>query len=130
MAQWYKSEQGAQRLLWECRFVQEDFPNIQVVVCEDGYVRANGILGPSNLSPRQMFIAAVFPASYPSGRIKVYAPDERFPSNTPHIYPGSGFELCLDHNDFTPDDTLSTVLGWTLQWIALYDNFLATGERW
>jgi hypothetical protein len=128
--QWYETPEGWQRLEWECNFLKEDFPSIQVQRCDDGYIRASGILGPTNLSPRTMFIAAEFPCNYPHGHPNVFAPNEQFPSNTPHIYPASEYRLCIDHGDFTPDDTMSTVLGWTIQWIALYDNFRKTNERW
>ena len=128
--QWYETSEGWQRFLWECNFFQEDFPSIHAKRCDDGYMRASGILGPSNLSPRRMFIVAEFPNNYPNSRPRVFAPEEHFPPNTPHIYPSTDFELCIEHDDFTPDDTISTALGWSIQWLALYDNFLRTGERW
>jgi len=128
--QWYETTQGQQRLLWENNFLQEDFPQIEVEQCEDGYIRASGVLGPSNLSPRTMFVVGEFPSNYPSTHPRVFAPHEQFPSGTPHIYPCTECELCLDHGDFTPDDTMATVFGWAIQWIAVYDSFRNTGQRW
>ena len=130
MKQWYETPEGMARLNYESMFIEEDYPNMQVQCCDDGYIRASGFLGPSNLSLRTMFIVAEFPATFPMGRPRVYAPDEVFPSNTPHIYPSSDYELCVEHGNFSPNDTMSTVLGWTLEWIALYDEFCNTEARW
>ena len=128
--QWYETPQGWQRLQWECAFLREDYPGLHMQRGADGYMRATGILGPSNLSDRRMLIAAEFPSNYPNSRPRVYAPEEQFPSGTPHIYPGSEIELCVEHGDFTPDDTICTVLGWGLLWLAVYDTYRRTGERW
>lgn len=128
--QWHNTPEGWQRFLWECNYLQEDFPDIQAQRCDDGYMRASGILGPSNLSDRTMYVVVEFPSNYPNGRPRVFAPEEYFPPGTPHLYPASDYELCIEHGDFTPDDTISTVLGWTLQWIALFDNYMKNGERW
>ncbi len=128
--QWYETAEGAQRLMWECHFIQEDYPSLQVQKCADGYIRASGTLGPSNISGKRMFVVAEFPMNYPNSRPHVFAPEEEFPSGTPHIWPGTDYELCIEHGDFTPDDTMSTVMGWVLQWIALYDKYQQTGERW
>ena len=128
--QWYETDEGWQRFLCEQEFLASDYPDMEISRCDDGCVRVSGLLGPSNLSSRQMFVVGEFPSDYPHGRPRVYAPQEDFPSGTPHIYPMTDVELCVEHGDFTPTDTMSTVLGWVLQWIALYDNFLRTGERW
>jgi len=129
--EWYETTEGYQRLLWECHFLSQDYPSMQVQRGVDGIMRATGILGPSNLANRRMYIVAEFPSNYPNGRPRVYAPYETFPPNTPHIYPSCDIELCTFHGaDFGPDDTMSTVLGWTIQWIALYDKFRETDERW
>lgn len=128
--QWYETPEGQKRLQWECYFLGEDYPGMRVDRCEDQYIRVSGILGPSNLSERTMFIVAEFPSIYPNSRPRVFAPEENFPTWTPHLYPNSSIELCVEHNDFTPDDTMSTVLSWTLAWIAVYDEFVKTGKRW
>ncbi len=128
--QWYETEEGAQRLALECQFLEEDYPKMELSQCPDGLIRVSGYLGPSNLSQRSIYIVAELPRNYPSGRVRVYAPKEIFRTGTPHLYPMTDCELCIEHGDFTPDDTVSTALGWTVEWIALYDAFCNTGERW
>lgn len=125
---WYETYSGSERLQLECELLSLDYPQTKVIRCSDNRIRVEGYLGPNNLCSGRYYVVAEYPDNYPYGRIRVWCPYEKFPWGTSHRYTDG--DLCLEHDDFTPDDTMATVLGWTLQWLALYENFLRTGEKW
>lgn len=126
--QWYKTSRGAERLDTELKLLAHGFPRFIPKVLDDGAVVASGLIGPSDLLKNSYYVVAEFPYTYGDGnRVNVYLPDEELPSDTPHVYSDS--EICIDHNDFTPETDIIDVLGWTIQWLVLYEDFLKTG-RW
>lgn len=127
--QWYKTSRGAERLDMELRLLAHEFPRFIPKILDNGTVVVSGLIGPSDLLKNSYYVIAEFPYTYGDGsRVKVYLPDEEFPSDTPHLYSDS--EICIEHNDFTPETDIIDVLGWTIQWLVLYSDFLKTGRRW
>jgi hypothetical protein len=127
MMSWHLELDGQERLALETRLVALDFPQMQVVICDDGKVRVAGYLQPK-FSHRAYYVVLEYPDYYPFDRIKVYCPETDFVVGTPHRF--SDDSLCVEHGDFAPDDTVCTVLGWTAQWLTLYEHFLQTEETW
>ena len=127
--QWYDTDRGRQRLQNEMGLLTIDFPQMKFALLDDGTAFVAGYIGPSDCLKKSYYIVAIYPYSYPNGnRIKVYAPHENFRSRVSHLYRDQ--ELCLEHGDFDRDDDITTVLGWAIQWLILYENFLETGEKW
>lgn len=127
--QWYDKERGRERLKDELGILAIDFPQMNFAYLDDGTAFVSGYIGPSDCLRKSYYIVAFYPYGYPNGnRIKVYAPNENFCSKVPHLYGDQ--ELCLEHGDFDCDDDIATTLGWAIQWLVLYENFLQTGERW
>lgn len=127
--QWHQTSYGAQRLELERELLEIDYPQADIVECSDGSIKIETWLGPTNLFSNEYYVVLECPENYPHSRVRAWLPYEEFPSNTPHRYPVKG-DLCIDHDDFSPDDTLSTVLGWVTQWLALYEQFRETGKTW
>jgi len=103
---------------------------VHILLSDDQCIAVHGKLGKSNVCEKNYTVYAKYPVSFPNTRPRVWLPEEEMPLTTPHAYQPWNSELCLDHNDFSPDDTMSTVLGWAVQWCALYEHFLKTGETW
>ncbi|MDP8215999.1 MAG: hypothetical protein P9L98_01590 [Candidatus Kaelpia imicola] len=128
--QWYDTNRGRQRLQSEMELLAIDFPQMKFGLLEDDTAFVAGYIGPSDKLRKSYYVVAAYPYGYPNGnRIKVYVPHIDFCSDVPHLY-GEDQELCLEHNDFNHDDTICTVIGWVIQWLILYENFLQTGETW
>jgi len=128
MSRWHETDYGAERLHLERLLLAEDYPQMNMIICDDGKVRVEGYLGSNNVCAGSYYVVAEYPDSYPYNRIMVWCPYVHFPPGTPHLY--SDDELCIEHGDFGPDDTISTVLGWATEWLAMYENYLRTRERW
>lgn len=124
---WHHEPAGHVRLTLETALVHQDYPQMQVLFCADGKVRVAGYLKPE-LCYSAYYVVLEYPDCYPYDRITVQCPQTEFADGTPHRY-GDG-TLCVEHHDFEPDDTVSTVLGWTAQWLTLYEDFLRTGRIW
>ena len=124
--QWYDTDKGRQRLQNEMELLTIDFPQMKFGLLDDGTAFVAGYIQPtSDCLTISYYVVAVYPYGYPNGnRIKVYAPYEKFRSGVPHLYRDQ--ELCLEHGDFNRDDTICTVIGWAIQWLVLYENFLRT----
>lgn len=127
--QWYYTDRGRQRLQDEMELLIIDFSQMNFAYLDDGTAFINGYIGPSDCLEKSYYIVAFYPYGYPNGnRIKVYVPNENFRSRVPHLYRDQ--ELCLEHGNFNRDDDISTTLGWTIQWLILYEHFLQTGKKW
>ena len=126
--QWHQTSAGKERLALETELLTMDYPQMTVVECRDGKIRVEGHLGPNELCDKSHYVVSEYPSNYPHGRVRVWCPKESFPYGTPHRFKDDA--LCVDHGDLSPDDTMSTVLGWTVQWLALYEEFRRTGEKW
>jgi hypothetical protein len=124
---WYLDPDGQERLALETELLALDYPQMQVLVCEDGKVRVAGYLHPE-LCQRPYYVVLEYPDYYPYDRIKVHCPETEFAAGTPHRHMED--DLCVDHQDFEPDDTICTVLGWTAQWLTLYEDYLRTQRTW
>ena len=127
--QWYETSRGAERLDKELELLDYEFPEMALEFTDDGTVVVSGFIGLSELLKNSYLVAAEFPYTYGDGsRIRVYLPEEKLLSGTPHIW--SDGEICIEHNNFTPETDIIDVLGWTIEWLALYEGFLEKGERW
>lgn len=124
---WYLEPQGQQRLALELDLLEMDYPQMQTLFCDDGNVRVAGYLRPEHCEA-EYYVVLEYPDSYPYDRIKVHCPETEFAVGTPHLY--SDGSLCVEHGDFEPDDTVCTVLGWTAQWLTLYEDYLRTTTTW
>ena len=105
-----------------------DFPQFRCIRCEDQTVRVAGVIGPNRLCKKGYLVVGQYPINYPRHRPQVFCPEEEFVSGTPHLY--SNQELCLEHRNWRPDDTMATALGWAAQWLAAYESYVRTGEEW
>lgn len=127
---WYERDDGRSRLAAEKGLLDLDFPQMELLFCGDGRIRVHGTVGPNDFCCMEYYVVAELPPTYPHGRIHVWLPYERMPSSTPHVFSHAEGEICIDHGDFDPDDCVCTLLGWVVQWIALYEHFLVTEEKW
>ena len=66
----------------------------------------------------------VFPRDYPFGEIQAYVLDPRI-RNSPHRY--SSKELCLSHDNVTPETLAIHVADWLVEWIAAFEQWKRTG---
>jgi len=127
--QWYKTYRGEERLKNEIEALSYAFPQMNLGFLDDGTAMVSGFIGPSQLLGNSYFVVAEFPYTYGDGsRIIVFLPEEKLLSGTPHVY--SDDEICLEHNNFTPKTDAISVLGWTIEWLGLYEEFLETGKGW
>ena len=127
--QWYKTSRGAERLDTELKLLEHEFPQMEFGSLDDGTVAVSGYIGPSDLLKNSYWVVAEFPYTYGDGsRIKVYLPEEELPSDTPHVWRDG--DICIEHYNFTPSTDIIDVLGWTIQWLALYEEFLETERGW
>ena len=124
---WYEEPAGYSRLILERRLLACDYPQMAMTQCPDGVIRVSGYLQPEYCC-RRYFTVAEYPDSYPYGRIAVMLPNDTVAPGTPHFYCDNS--LCVEHGDFWPDDTMCTVLGWTAEWLTLYEDFLRTRRTW
>lgn len=123
--EWYETPDGKKRLELEKERLAE-FPQMQlkeffgktIVACGQMLV-AGG---------REFTVFAIYPRNYgiQSSRIKVYLPVEPFSKDTPHR--NSDGELSLRHVNDDKYDDIRQVLGFTMEWIFMYEIFLQTGE--
>ena len=72
---------------------------------------------------------AVYPENYGFGnRIKMYLPGTILTDNTPHVYTDG--EICTTHDDWTADTDILDAMPFLLQWLLMYESWLATGVGW
>lgn len=127
--QWYESDHGQQRLRLEVTLVHDAFPQMQLIDRHDGRLAWIGVIGPNELTRDRYSVLCTYPRAYMTGRVpvvEILEPTIR--SDSPHRF--NDGSLCIEHGDFGARDPITDVLGWTMQWLTMYENWLQTGDEW
>lgn len=125
---WHETEYGRERLELEMELLADIYPQMNMSIGSDRKVRVDGWLGPNNVCHGSYHVIAEYPDNYPNARIKTWCASHDFPPGTPHLYRDD--ELCIEHGDACPIDTIVTYLGWAGEWFAAFENSLQTGQKW
>ena len=127
--QWYETFSGEERLRKEVEKLSVRFPQMRFSFLDDGAAAVSGFIGLSETLRRSYLVVAEFPYTYGDGsEVRVFLPEERLPSDTPHKF--SDGEICVQHNDATPRTDIIDVIGWTIEWLSLFEGWLETGKGW
>jgi len=129
---WFENPKKLKRILKEKELMQKHYPDFKWDVTQNDEIVLYGNIGPSNVLEQKYVIGIYLPDNYGSGippKVFLLNKDIR-QTYAPHVY--SDDSLCLFHNDgeYTARTSLVTVLNWVSAWLALYENYLKTGERW
>jgi len=125
---WIDTSAGGTRYWQEIELLSIDYPNMAVCIGGSNMVFAHGWLQSNNLSFGQYYLYAQFAHRHPYDRPRIFLPHEHFSASTPHVYPDN--EICVEHDDWRPTDTMAVALGWAVQWIALWEEFRRTERTW
>jgi hypothetical protein len=128
MNQWYETKAGKARLVQENRALQESpfCDNFEFFRLESGDMAVRGIIV-SQLLDMEYDLLGIYPANYPSVRMRMYILEPSLAEGTPHLY--SDKSLCLDGSEqLTQKSTCATYLALSAEWIFACESWLVDGN--
>jgi len=128
--QWYESARGRERLNMEVELVRSAHPGFDLIDKPDGRLAWVGDIGPSPDLLYAYTVSLTYPSSYPvSGAPKVEVLEPTIRSGAPHRFTDGS--LCIEHDDFdAAEHFITDLIGWTCQWLALYERWANGGSSW
>lgn len=124
------SDAGQRRALKEQALLLQEYPSFEMDVDDDGTLYVHGWVGPNRNIQGRYHVLVLIPPGYGSGVMpSAHVLEPGLQNGAPHTFVDGS--LCLDHSGaFTAKSTLVTFMAWVCVWLALYEGWLATGERW
>jgi hypothetical protein len=131
---WWEEPQKRRLFELERQVMAERFPDFELAQSQTkpGMPAWRGALRP--LGDRTFDVELVHRPSYPHAEPLVWVLSPRLRSGSPHVWPNDAEHLgaiCLHVGQWKPfRSTAVASVASASEWLALYEVFLRTGERW